>query len=266
METSKEVTKKKTNEVATYQPAMDLLGQAPTLSADHLRLSKIKIHQGTTTGRAGQIGELFSTPDMAKVAGPGEKLTFYPITYKLSWYHNEKKPSEQKPRPKGVTPWKAANQFDWKKTDADGTIHQNFQTATFFGILESDLDKGVTPTPIQLVLSSTSFSAAALPLMNRYDEMKRQKIEPWLMKFTVTSQQSAKGAWQVFKIEPVADKNGHVRADEKHWATLRKWTSTIFTMQNSGKLDQTAEEMAQEVEETPQTNHSQPLNEEQLPY
>lgn len=264
MEGTKEVAPKKKAEIANYAPDMDLLGQAPALKSEHLRLSKIKIHQGTTTGRAGNIGELFTTPDLAKLAGPGDKVLFYPITYRLSWYHNKKLPQDQKPKPMGITEWKNASQFEWKKTDADGTTYQNFQTATFFGILESDLKKGLPPTPVQIVLSSTSFSAAALPLMNRYDEMRRQKVEPWLMQFALSSQQSSKGAWQVFKVEPVADDKGHVRAEEKNWGLLREWARTIFSMQNAGKLEQSAEELAADVEETDAT--SKPLNEKELPY
>jgi len=244
----KQVTTKKANEVQAYSPALGLLNEAPDLAQDHLRISKIKMHQTTTTGRQGMPGELFTTEDLSKIAGLGEKITFYPLTYKLSWYHNKKSPSDQKPVPTGITEWKSSSQFEWKKQDTDGTIHQNFQTATFFVVLEKDLANPV-PNVHQVVISSTSFTAAALPLMNRYADLKRNKIEPWLCKFTLTAEQSKKGAWYVFKVDPVVDKNGQVKADESKWDVLRKWTGTLFEMQKKGDLSQTAEDLGADLEE-----------------
>lgn len=245
----KQVTTKKANEVQSYNPALDLLKDAPDLKQEHLRIPKIKIHQGTTVGRQGMIGELFITPELTKLVGPGEKLVFYPLTYKLSWYHNKKAPSEQKPTPTGITPWESGSQFEWKKTDSDGTIHQNFQTATFFVILEKDLESGLVPTPHQIVLSSTNFTAAASPLMNRYAELKRNNIEPWLCKFELSSEQSKKGAWQVYKIGLVVDKSGQVKAKDAQFDTLRKWVSTLFEMSKKGGLEQKAEDLAADIDE-----------------
>jgi len=257
----KEVATKGKNEVGAYSPAMDLLGSAPELAQEHLRLPKVKIHQATTIGRQGMLGDLFLTPELTKLAALGEKVVFYPITYKLSWYHNKKTPQDQKPVPMGVTEWKSASQFEWKKQTPDGTIEQNFQTATFFVVLDKDLDSAV-PTPHQVVLSSTNFTAAALPLMNRYAELKRNKIEPWLCKFTLYTEQSKKGAWFVLKVDPVVDKTGQTKAAEKHFDTLRKWASTMFEMQKHGKLDQTADDLAQDVEDS----HQKPVADSDLAF
>lgn len=255
----KQMTTKAEKGLQAYQPALDLLNQAPTLQQDHLRLSKIKIHQATTTGRQGMLGELFSVPELTVLAKPGEKIVFYPITYKLSWYHNKKSPSDPKPVPIGITPWKARNQFEWKTTEADGTIKQNFETVTFFAILESDLLKGIV-TPTQIVFSSTSFTSAGLPLMNKYDELKRHKVEPWLMKFSLFSEQSKKGAWQLFKVEPVADAKGHVRTEDKNHAGLRQWASTLLELQKKGDLETTADDIADSVVE------EKPLNDADLQF
>ncbi len=245
--TTKEVTKKQTNAIAEYQPATDLLDMAPTLSQDHLRLKKLKIHQGTTKGRKGMIGEVYVTPEMDKVVGPEERLTFYAITYRLAWYHNIKGPNDQQPKPCGITPWRNANQYTWKEETTEG-IKQNYQTATVFCVLEKDLESG-SPTPIQIVLSATNFSAAALPLMNRYEELKRFKKEPWLMKFTLKTEESKKGAWHVFKIEPVVGKNGHEMASPEHFETLRGWTRTLLEAQRAGDLNATADDLAGDVHE-----------------
>lgn len=240
-------TKKTAHEVQAYNPAMDLLNSAPDLAQDHLRISKIKMHQTTTTGRQGMVGELFTTQDLSKIAGPGEKIIFYPLTYKLSWYHNKKSPSDQKPVPTGITDWKSASQYEWKKQHADGTIEQNFQTATFFVVLEKDLNNPV-PNVHQIVISSTSFTAAALPLMNRYADLKRNQIEPWLCKFALSSEQSKKGAWYVFKADPVVGKEGQEKASPDKWDVLRKWTGTLFDMQAKGAINQTAEDLSSDVE------------------
>lgn len=265
---NKELQTKKDNKITTYTPATDLLDLAPKLSSDHLRLKKIKIHQATTMGRQGALGEIYQTPDLTKLAGMGEKIVFYPLTYKLSWFHNKKGPKDPRPTPTGITPWKNAQQFPWEKTEQDGTILRNFQTATFYALLESDFETD-NVTPVQIVLSSTSFSAAALPLMNRYDEIKRFNVEPWLMKFAISSEQSKKGAWYVYKIDPVSTKEGQAKADTTRWETIREWTRTMLNAQRAGELEQTTEDLAQDIEETDTgrtTQRGTPLPEDQLRY
>lgn len=265
---SKEVQKKTTNNsLTTYQPDESLLNMAPTLSSDHLRLKKIKIHQATTMCRQGMLGDIYYTPDLTTLAKAGEKVVFYPLTYKLSWFHNKKGPKDQKPTPTGVTPWRSANQYQWEQVMADGTILRNYQTAIFYGLLESEFDKE-NVTPVQIVLFSTSFSAAALPLMNRYDEIKRFGVEPWLMKFSLQSEQSKRGAWYVYNIAPVSTKDGQARAEETKWATIREWTKTLLNAQKSGELETTKEELAQDIEETSTTHvpRGTPLSEDQLEY
>lgn len=265
---SKEVQKKTTNNsLTTYTPDESLLNMAPKLSSEHLRLKKIKIHQATTMGRQGMLGDIYVTPDMTTLSTLGEKVVFYPLTYRLSWFHNAKGPKDQKPKPTGVTPWKSANQYQWEEVDSDGTVKRNYQTAVFYGLLESDFGKE-NVTPVQIVLSSTSFSAAALPLMNRYDEIKRHGVEPWLMKFTLHSEQSKKGAWYVFNIAPVSTKDGQARAEQDKWSVIREWTKTLLNAQNTGALETSSEEISQDIEESTTTNvpRGTPLPEDQLEY
>jgi len=247
---SKEVQKKKVNNVIEVKDVdTSLLAMAPVLSSDHLRLRKLKIHQGTTQGRKGLIGELYLTPELAKLADSEEKVIMYPLTYKLSWFHSKKGPKDQKPTPTGVTPWKNAGQFQWEVIKPDGTSEKSYQTATFFVLLEEDLKRGDGVTPVQVVLSSTSFSAAALPLMNRYDEIKRFQVEPWLMKFALSSVTSPKGEWQVFKVDPVANKTGHEKAPQEYWSTIREWTKTMLNAQSAGDLETSAEDLAQDIDD-----------------
>lgn len=233
--TTKEVTKKQENKLAVYAVNSDLLDLAPDADVSDIRFTKLKIHQGTTTGRRGMVGDVYETTNLQTVCAPGEKLVFYPITFYKRWYHSIQGPKDTKPNPTGQTNFVSDNQFNWKDVSADGSVIRNTRTCAFFAMLEKDLHDPAA-LPCLILFYSTNFTVAQ-QLITRYNSLKQGKIEPWLSKFTLSTEQSKKGPHQLFKVEPVVEKTSQAMCEEKYWEVLRKWATVILTMQKNGLLE-----------------------------
>lgn len=267
MATTKEVTVKQSNSVSAFN-ASSLLNMAPKADMKDIKFSKIKIHQGTTMGRKGMVGDIYETTTSTTLVGPGEKLSFVPITYYKRWFHNEKKPGENQPKPKGQTAFEHENQFKWKEVKADGTEIGNIRAVCFFAMLEKDLDDP-SAFPCLIMFYSTNFTAAGRDLITRYEQLRAVGIEPWLNVFTLETSQAKDKPHQIFKVMPKADKNGQVTVDKKYVDTMRKWAQTVLTMQAEGTLTSIKE--VDDVIDTAEVDAgsartAKPLNESELQF
>ena len=267
MTTTKEVTTKQSNQAAVFN-ATSLLNMAPKADMKDIKFSKIKIHQGTTTGRKGMVGDIYETTTTTTLVGPGEKLSFVPITYYKRWFHNEKGPKDSQPKPTGQSAFENDNQFEWKTVQADGTEIRNIRSVCFFAMLEKDLEDP-SAFPCLIMLYSTNFTAAGRDLITRYEQLRAVGIEPWLNVFTLETQQAKDKPHQIFKVMPKSDKNGQVQVSKKHEQTMRKWAQTVLTMQAQGILTNLKE--TEEVIDTAEVDAgsartTKPLDESQLQF
>lgn len=269
--TGKEVTPKPKAEIAKYTANADLLGMAPDADIQDIKFAKIKIHQGTTTGRKGMVGDIYETTTMHTLVGPEENLVFMPITFYKRWFHNQQKTGETKPSPIGQSNFDDTrpNQFEWKVTEADGTVKRNVRTVCFFAMLEKDLEDPAA-MPCLIMLYSSNFSGAGQQLITRYHALKKGGIEPWLTKFALSTEQSKKGPHQVYKVEPIVEGTRQALVSEKYFENLRGWATVILNMQKQGNLILKETELQDVVVEVPDEDHgkpaSKPIDEKSLPY
>jgi len=267
---TKEIAKKDKAELSTYTADSSLLDMAPTADITDIRFTKIKIHQGTTTGRRGMIGDIYETTNLTTLVSPGEKLIFYPITFYKRWYHSIQGPKDTKPNPTGQTNFSNDAQFEWKVQGTDGSIIRNTRTCAFFSMLEKDLEDPAA-LPVLILFYSTNFTVAQ-QLITRYNSLKEGKVEPWLSKFALSTEGSKKGPHQLFKVAPVVGKTGQEMCEQKHIDTIRRWATVILTMQKQGLLELKAN-VAEEVVEAEvsaatktATAAKEKFNESQLQY